>query len=201
MICCSSVEADPAAAGVAADGRGIGRARRSDCASRTASSKRPIRPRLRKPVTATLPGCPHSSWRCSSSATHWNCLKRGSSSVLLGTIDRSNTPARRVQRTLVPLGGRAIGVAPGVGGIVERAGVDECPVHEVAARIMRVFVGVEDIGDAELADRDDEAVCGLRAGELVDVGVDFLRFRRRGQSSAARTPAAAARREPTAPTL
>ena len=69
--------------------------------------------------------------------------------------------------SLVPLGGGAVGVTPGVGGIVERAGVDQRPVHEILARILRIFVGIEHVGDRELADGDNQPVGGLRTGELI----------------------------------
>ena len=48
------------------------------------------------------------------------------------------------------------------------------PIHEIAARIVGIFVGVENIDDAEFADRDDQPVGGLRAAELIGTGFDFL---------------------------
>ena len=45
-------------------------------------------------MTATLPGFPQISCRCSISPTHWNCEKRGSNCALLGTIERLNRPPR-----------------------------------------------------------------------------------------------------------
>ena len=75
---------------------------------------------------------------------------------------------------LVPLGGRAVGVAPGVAGIVERAGVDQRPVQKVGLGTVGIFVGIEDVDDGELADRQHQAVGRARPGELVDVGLDLL---------------------------
>ena len=76
----------------------------------------------------------------------------------------------------IPFDGCAIGIAPRVRGVIEGAGIDDRPVHEVGAGIVRIFVGVENIADAKLADRDDDPVRGLRARELVDVGIDLLLF-------------------------
>ena len=74
---------------------------------------------------------------------------------------------------LIPLGGGTIGETPGVCGIVEGPGVDDRPVHEVAARIVRVFIGVKNVGHAEFADREHQPVCGLRIAELVRSGLYF----------------------------
>src|SRR5262249_24227251 len=46
---------------------------------------------------------------------------------------------------LVPFGGRAVGIAPAVAGIVERAGVDQRPVQKVGLRTVGIFVGIEDV--------------------------------------------------------
>ena len=43
-------------------------------------------------------------------------------------------------------------------------------------RIVRVFVGVEYVDDGDLADSQDHAVRGLRATELIEVGIDLLDF-------------------------
>src|SRR4029077_19975929 len=77
---------------------------------------------------------------------------------------------------LVPLAGRAVGVAPAVAGIVERAGVDQRPVQKVGLRTVGVFVGIEDVDDRELSDRQHQAVLRARPGELADIGVDLLDF-------------------------
>ncbi len=77
-------------------------------------------------------------------------------------------------RAVIPFGGGAVGVAPGVGGIIPGAGVDQRPVQEIVAGVVGIFHGVEDIGGAELADSQHQAVGRLLAGELVDVGVDFF---------------------------
>src|SRR5215475_11737184 len=75
---------------------------------------------------------------------------------------------------LVPFDGRAVIVAPGVACVVERAGVNQCPVHEIAARIVRIFVGVENIGDIELSNSNNQPVGGLLPGESIEVGVDVF---------------------------
>jgi len=75
---------------------------------------------------------------------------------------------------LVPLGRDAIGVAPGVGGVVESPGVDQRPVHEVAARVVGVCIGVEDIDHREPAHPEHQAVGGPRAAQLVLIGIDRL---------------------------
>ena len=54
------IDADAAAALILADRGDIGRAA-GDRANAIASAKLPMRPRLRNPVTAILPGCPHRS--------------------------------------------------------------------------------------------------------------------------------------------
>ena len=48
------------------------------------------------------------------------------------------------------------------------------PRHLPAARIVGVFILVENVDDAELADRDDDPVGALGAGKLIDSGIDFL---------------------------
>ena len=75
---------------------------------------------------------------------------------------------------LVPLGGRAVGVAPAVAGIIEGAGVDQRPVQKVGLGAVGIFVGIEEVDDGELSDRQHEAVRRARAGELAEIGVDFL---------------------------
>src|SRR6266446_2101141 len=77
---------------------------------------------------------------------------------------------------LIPLDGCTIGVAPGVGGVIERAGVDDRPVHEIGSRIMGVAVGVEDIDDPELSQREHNAIGGLSAGKLVQARIDVRGF-------------------------
>src|SRR5580704_71125 len=77
---------------------------------------------------------------------------------------------------LVPLGGGAVSKTPGIGGVVERAGVDQRPIHEIAARIVGVFVGVENVGDAEFTDGEHQAVRRLRAAELVGRSIHLFRI-------------------------
>ena len=96
--------------------------------------------------------------------------------MLLGTIERSNKPAAQGPVALVPLGGGAVGIAPRVGGIIERGSVDQRPIHKIAARVVRVFVGVEDVDNTEFADCKDKPVGGLASGKLVDASIHLLRF-------------------------
>ena len=39
---------------------------------------------------------------------------------------------------------------PRVGGIIERGSVDQRPIQKIAARVVRIFVGVEDVDNTEL---------------------------------------------------
>lgn len=48
------------------------------------------------------------------------------------------------------------------------------PVEEIVARVVRVFVGVEDVDDGVFADREHQAVGGLSAAELVQVGIELF---------------------------
>ena len=75
---------------------------------------------------------------------------------------------------MIPLCRRADRIGPGVCRVVERSGVEDGPVQEIAARIVGVFVGIEDIDRAEFSDRDDQPVRGLRSGKLVESSIDFL---------------------------
>ena len=75
---------------------------------------------------------------------------------------------------LSPLSRAAIRIAPRIGGIVERAGIDERPIEEILLGIVRVLVGVEDIGDRKLAGGKDEIVRRARAAEFVGIGIDLL---------------------------
>ena len=77
---------------------------------------------------------------------------------------------------LVPLGGRAKRIAPRLGRVIERSGIDDRPVQKIVARIMRIFVVVENVGDAEFPDRYHQAIGRLAPGKLVDAGVNLLRL-------------------------
>ena len=135
-------------------------------------------------MTLSLPGCPHKLVPFLDFADYCELVKarietvgeRVASRRPPGVAERSNTPPRNGEAALIPFGGRAVGVAPGVAGIIECAGIDERPVQEVGLRIVGVFVGVEKIDDGEFADRQHQAVLRHRTGELVDVGVNLLRF-------------------------
>ena len=78
--------------------------------------------------------------------------------------------------SLIPLGSCAVSKAPGVGSVIERAGVDQCPIHEVLAGILGEFVGIEYVRDRELADGNDQPIGCMRAGELIEVRVHFFDF-------------------------
>ena len=82
-------------------------------------------------------------------------------------VEQAEAPGPLADRQL---GRAAIGIAPRIGGIVERAEVDRRPVEEVVTRIVRVFVLVENVADAELADRDGEPIGGVRCAKDVEVG-------------------------------
>ena len=56
---------------------------------------------------------------------------------------------------VIPLHGRAIGVTPGVGRIIERACINDRPVQEIVAGIVGVAVGIEDIDYRQFAHRHD----------------------------------------------
>ena len=74
----------------------------------------------------------------------------------------------------IPLARRAVAVASTVARIVEGAGVDERPAQEICLRIVGIFVGIEDVDDRELAEREHQPVRRLRAGEPVEIGVHVL---------------------------
>ena len=67
-------------------------------------------------------------------------------------------PAAQRPGTLVPFGDRAVGGGPGVAGKVERSGIDDRPVQEIASGIVGVFVGLEYVDDKEPAHRQHQAV-------------------------------------------
>ncbi len=77
--------------------------------------------------------------------------------------------------TLIPLHRGAHGVPPGVGGVVEISGVDGGPIEKVAARIVGVAIGVEDVSHAEFADADHHPVGAVRAAQLIGSRVGGLR--------------------------
>ena len=84
--------------------------------------------------------------------------------------------AAQSKDALIPFGSRAVGVTPGIAGIVERAGIDQRPVHKIGLRIVGVFVGIEHVDNGELADPQDQAVRRIRLRKQIDVGVGLLRF-------------------------
>ena len=106
---------------------------------------------------------------------------QGCVAVLIDEITSSGLmmieqPASQSPGALVPLHSGAIAVTPCIGGVVERAGVHHRPIHEVLAGIMSVLVRVKNVRDREFPDRQDDAIAGLRPSELVDIGIDLLRF-------------------------
>ncbi len=68
---------------------------------------------------------------------------------------------------LRPLGCRTIGEAPGIGGIVEGAGIIDRPVQEIRPRVMSIAVGVENVGHGEFADGQDDIVGQMAAAQLI----------------------------------
>ena len=64
--------------------------------------------------------------------------------------------------------------APRVGGIVEHTHVDDGPVHEAVAPVMRVAIVVEDVDDRKFADREGQAIGVDRAAEQILARVDRL---------------------------
>ncbi len=75
---------------------------------------------------------------------------------------------------LIPLDGAAIGVTPGIGGVVERGEIGERPIEKIVARIAGVSGVVEHVGHREFSEGDDNAIAGLAPAKLVQVGVDVL---------------------------
>jgi hypothetical protein len=67
-------------------------------------------------------------------------------------------------------------VFPSITGNIERAGIDQRPVHKVGPGTVGVFVGIEDVDDGEPSDCEHKAVRRAPIGELVDAGVDLLAF-------------------------
>ena len=57
--------------------------------------------------------------------------------------------------SLIPFGSSAISIGPGIGGIIEGAGIDDRPIQEIVAGIVRIFVVIEYVDDGELADGND----------------------------------------------
>ena len=109
-------------------------------------------------------------------------LVEGRVELAAGGTDPAGGGRRQVENSaaqrpaaLVPLGGRDIGSAPALTGIIKRTGIDERPVEEIALRIVGIFVGVKKVDDIKPTDRQHEAIRVLRAGELIDVGIHFLR--------------------------
>src|SRR5208282_4309415 len=75
---------------------------------------------------------------------------------------------------MIPLRGGADRKAQRVSGVIERSSVDDRPVQKITARVVSIFVVVEDVGNIEFSDREDEPVGGLALGELIKAGVHFL---------------------------
>ena len=77
-----------------------------------------------------------------------------------------------------PFDGGAVGEAPGIGGVVEGPRLEHGVVEEIAARIVRVGVGVENVGDGEAPDGEDDVFAGLAHEQawqvqVRTVGADF----------------------------
>ena len=83
--------------------------------------------------------------------------------------------ARHIEQTgaqrppiLIPFHCGAIGEAPQFGTVIEGAGFDDGPIQEVILGVVGIGVGVENIGNTELADGDRDVVGLMGAGQLVD---------------------------------
>ena len=74
----------------------------------------------------------------------------------------------------IPLERRAGRVAPGIRRIVEGSGIDCRPVHKVISWIVGVLIVVEDVGHADLAERQHQPVRAASAAELQLRRVDPL---------------------------
>ena len=74
----------------------------------------------------------------------------------------------------IPLDGATDRIAPRISGVVERSGINQRPVHEVATRVMGVFVGVKNVDHAHFSDRDYQPIGRLLSGELVKSRADIL---------------------------
>ena len=103
---------------------------------------------------------------------------RTATGAALGDWRHVENSAAQREAALIPFGGCAVGRFPGVCGIVERASVYHCPIHEIAATIICVPVGIKYVDDLELADREHQSVRRLPASELIDIGIHFLGVRR-----------------------
>jgi len=77
---------------------------------------------------------------------------------------------------LIPFRSAAVSVAPGIRRIVECTLIDNRPIEKVVTRVVSVFVSIEDVDDRVFADRKHEAVYGLRAAELIQVGFELFGF-------------------------
>src|SRR5580700_6576522 len=73
----------------------------------------------------------------------------------------------RGPRALIPLCRGTDRITPGVGRIIEGPRIYRGPVQEVIAWVVRVLIGVKDVRDAELADREYPAVGTAISGQLV----------------------------------
>ncbi|MCY1172097.1 hypothetical protein D9M73_122260 [compost metagenome] len=88
--------------------------------------------------------------------------------LAIGDFGEVEQPGPHRPRPPIPFDRRTRTIAPGVGGIIEAAGIDERPVDEIGARIMRVAVGIEHIADPELAERHHHPVGRPPGGELIE---------------------------------
>src|SRR5208283_5566850 len=75
---------------------------------------------------------------------------------------------------LLPFERRALRIAPRIGGVVEGAHVDDGPVQEAVARVMRVAIIVEEVDDRIFADGEGQAVGVDRAAEQILSWIDRL---------------------------
>ena len=75
---------------------------------------------------------------------------------------------------LVQIEHRPVGIPLLIGGIIERAGINQRPIHETNASIVRVGVVVEDVADRKLAERECQPGNIFLPGHLVRTVRDIL---------------------------
>src|SRR5690348_568839 len=85
--------------------------------------------------------------------------------AVIGDLGLEEPAAAERPVLLVQLDRDAVGEALLIGGIVPGAGLPQAPIEEGGARVMRILVVVEDIGDGEFSGGHGDARYVDRAGE------------------------------------
>ena len=75
---------------------------------------------------------------------------------------------------LGPFARHAIAVTPGVRRVIERARIDQRPIEEIAFGVVRIGVGVENIGGRYFPRREDQIVRRPRTAQLIGAGLDIF---------------------------